>query len=563
MKQKLISLLALMMVTLFAGSVFAAQQVEVKVTSEPIAEAATCEKAGGYTMEFDSGTVISDGDQITVDLPLNVTLCNDIDIMIPYSAVDNNGDGDGIDNSAETVIRSLAAYATEDSSSSDNMDTLGDVEFYIHGDAGTQRVTIDVTAATDLTVGSDTGDKFTIKFFDQNIDGVFVAADGDGVYDDAAAIADNTRCINISAYSNETVSDSLDSAGDIYTFIPSNPQVAHVISATGYSLYTCDKTTLNRITLGTKTSTQEADTETCDYFDFESATGYCSGSNTDNKLIIAATADMQVTDYKIELEIMTDGVYWVQDDVVAVSYASTALACADNINDGYDDEITGDGAASDEITYVDADGDPATPLTTDEASDQCDVDAANQAVKLTTPAMAPVGANARALLINVPAMTYDLDQVNAGDEVEIKVTLTKVPCGDVISDTFSVGTFGCVVDGVSYDMSFPYFTEVTGDSFWDGFAIVNKSATDGTAELTIYEADGDVFTASLDVAAHSMAVHNTADLLAIATQTVGSGTLGDARFYMEVSADFNLDGFAMMANPATGESMGYLPRLGH
>ena len=543
MKRKLIGLLALISVTLFAGSVFAAQQVEVKVTSEPIAEAATCEKAGGYTMEFDAGTVIADGDQFTIDLPLNVTLCNDIDIMIPWATDD----------------ATAAAYATEDASSTDLVAAAGDVEFYISGDAGTQRVTINVSADTDLTVGTDTGDKFTIKFFDQNIDGVFIdATDDDTVnYVDAATVADNTRCINISAYSNETVSDSLDSAADKYTFIPSNPQVAHVISATGYSLYTCDKTALDRIVLGTKTSTQEADTETCDYFDFESGDGYCSSSDQGNRLIIKSTADMQVTDYIVSLEIMTDGVYFTNDGLTATSYATPVDACT-GATSGYRTTATVTAA---QMTYVDADGDAATPLSPAAAMDECDVTGAERAVKLTTEPMTPVGANARALLIDVPALTYDLDEVNAGDEVEIKVTVSKAPCGDIISDTFSVGTFGCVAKGVFYDMSFPYFTQVTGDSFWDGFAIVNKSGTDGTADLTIYEADGDVFTASLDVASHSMAVHNTADLLAIATQTVGSGTLGDARFYMEVSADFNLDGFAMMANPATGESMGYLPRL--
>lgn len=540
MKRKLISLLALIAVTLFAGSAFAAQQVDVKVTSEPIAQAATCEKAGGYTMEFDAGTAIADGDQITIDLPLNVTLCTDINIMIPWNAV---------------VGDTAAAYATEDASSTDLVATTGDVEFYISGDMGSQRVTVDVVGTLD--VGTDTGDLFTIKFFDQNTDGVFIEGAVAGVYDVSATVADNTRCINISAYDNETVSDSLDSAGDIYTFIPSNPQVAHVIASTGYSLYTCDKTSLNRIVLGTRTGeTQDSEgSESCDYFDFESTYGYCSGSDNGNRLIIAATADMQVTDYIVTLEVMTDGVYFTDEGLDAVSFENTADACAD------DNAITGDSASGSEISYFDADGDAVTPLSTADATNECDVEAANQAVKLVTEAMTPVGANARALLIDVPALTYDLDEVTDGDEVEIKVTVTKAPCGDIITDTFSVGTFGCIPTTYSYGMSFPYFTAMTGDSFWDGFAIVNKSGVAGTADLTIYEADGDVFTASVDVDSHSMAVQLTSDLLASATQVSGSGTLGDARFYMEVSADFNVDGFAMMADPATGESMGYLPRL--
>jgi hypothetical protein len=41
---------------------------------------------------------------------------------------------------------------------------------------------------------------------------------------------------------------------------------------------------------------------------------------------------------------------------------------------------------------------------------------------------------------------------------------------------------------------------------------------------------------------------------------IGTG-LGDMPVYISVSSDFaSLDGFAMIANPASGESMGYLCR---
>nr|WP_320051359.1 hypothetical protein [uncultured Desulfuromonas sp.] len=556
MKFRMIGLLALM-ATLAAGTAFAANRVEVKVTSEPIAQYATCEKAGGYTMEWDSGSLITDGDQITVDLPLNVTLCNDIDIMIPWTDAAGGVPGVGVGDSDGVPVDTAAAYSAGTNGaalvvSAANDEAEDGVYFWVSGDAGTQRVTINVEMvgnATGIQVGAAVDDVFTLEFFDQNIGGVFVDNDdADTIYNNAADIADNTRCINVSAYSNETVKDSLDSAADKYTFIPSDPQVAHIVSATGYSLYECEKNAVGRIIIG---EAEYQGTESCISFDFEDGAGYCANTHsTNNALIIKATADMPVTDYNVELEILTDGVYWSNEALSATSYEDAANACAST------NAIATDGGVP---TWTDADGVAVTAAAprVDGVSEDCDVASTNQAVTLTLANVAPVGADARYLKFDMPAFNYDLDEITAGDEVEVRVKLSKAPCGEILEDTFVVGTFGCIEAGVSYDVTFPYFTEITGDAYWDGMAIVNLSGTDGTADLTIYEADGDVFTASYDVDAHGMVVFNTSDLLSTAT---GSGTLGDARFYVEVEADFNVDGFAMMANSATGESMGYLPR---
>ncbi|WP_321531246.1 hypothetical protein [uncultured Desulfuromonas sp.] len=555
MKFRMIGLLALM-ATLAAGTAFAANRVEVKVTSEPIAQYATCEKAGGYTMEWDSGSTILGGDQLTIDLPLNVTLCNDIDIMLPWT--DAAGGVPGVDAGDDNGVprNTLAAYAAGTAGAAFSGAPVDEAEdavyFYISGDAGTQRVTINVVAVggvTGITVGGNADDVFTLEFFDQNTDGIFVDDDdADAVYNNAGVIADNTRCINVSAYSNETVKDSLDSAADKYTFIPSDPQVAHIVAATGYSLYECDKNSVGRIIMG---EAEYQGSESCVSFDFEDGDGYCANTHSaNNALIIKATADMPITDYNVELEILTDGVYWSDETVDMASYEDAANACAGTNSVGDDLGLT--------PTYTDAAGETesaAAPRAN--GTEDCDVADGSKAVTLYLTGTSPVGADARYLEIDMPAFNYDLDEITAGDEVEVRVKLSKAPCGEIIEDTFVVGTFGCIEAGVSYDVTFPYFTQITGDAFWDGMAIVNLSGTAGTAELTIYEADGDVFTASYDVEAHGMVVFNTSDLLSTAT---GSGTLGDARFYVEVEADFNVDGFAMMANSATGESMGYLPR---
>lgn len=81
-----------MLTTLFlAGNVLSADRVEVKVTSEPIGSGSSCDKAGGFSLEFDSTTTLLDGDQITIDVDYTnatnyVSLCRDIDIVIAPGA---------------------------------------------------------------------------------------------------------------------------------------------------------------------------------------------------------------------------------------------------------------------------------------------------------------------------------------------------------------------------------------------------------------------------------------------------------------------------------------------
>jgi len=530
MRRKVVSLLTMLMVLMFATSVFAANRVEVKVTSQPVALHGTGEKAGGYTLEFDAGTTIESGDQITIDLPLSVALSRDIELYIPYAGVDT-GAASGV-NAASTG-------------------TL----FTITGDEGTQRVRLDVSGA-DLVVGGAEGDHFTLKFFDQQAAGI---EDADGVAITSGDI--NTRCIDVSGTDAETINDALDSAADKYTFIPSNPQVAHVVAANNYSIYSCDKTALGKIRIGNiDVSGQDGEDidENCSHFDLENGNGYCYFDDDDyvtrvNKLIIASSSDLPLGEYTVSLEIVTDGIYWTDQSISSWAFATTLAACEGDSSLGSDS--TGD------ISYEDEDGDEVDAVDfTAQAS--CSVDPGD-AAKTLTATLSQNASGARALQINVPTFAYDLDEVTAGDTVEINVVITQAPCGsEIINARYAVGVMGCDASTGGKDLSlvFPYFTEITGSSYWSGFSIANMGGTDGTATLTIYEADGDVFTASVDIDSHSMVTMNTSELLDIATQVSGTGELGDSRFYMMVGTDFWADGFAMLADPATGESMGYLPR---
>ena len=53
-------------VFVLAGAAFAANNGTITVTSEPVRAGASCDKAGGITITFDEGTVLAEGDQITI-----------------------------------------------------------------------------------------------------------------------------------------------------------------------------------------------------------------------------------------------------------------------------------------------------------------------------------------------------------------------------------------------------------------------------------------------------------------------------------------------------------------
>ena len=573
MRKIKIGLLALLAATLYAGSAFAVDLVEVNVTSEPVHQFASDEKSGSYSASIDQGTILEEGDQITLDLPLTVTLSRDIDIVIPT-------DGVALNSTDAATIAFDGTFTNADMA-----------YFRITGDAGTQRVTIDVhmtnadadaptgTLEIDAQVAPDIN-TLTLKFFDQGTDGVFVwddsvagGGDADGIIDAAELAAAteeaNTRCIDVSGYAGSVVKDSIDSKFDKFNVDPSDPQIAHIVAAVTFTIYECDKTESALIEIGAKSSTQFTDTETCDAFDFEDAAGYCD-TDVNNLLIVKSSSDMDDINYSVTLEILTNGVYWADDTIGFLPKETAADLCDEGAGDPSDRYaaliVDGDYLAVDADSIVDEDGDDILIADMSEHSNECDVAADEAAKVLTIDSVNFVQgiADIRSLWVDMPAMNYDLDEINEGDIVQVKITISKIPCGEVIEATINVGTFGCEDPAAAtYNITFPYFTEITGDNFWDGVAIVNESANDGTATLMIYEADGDIFTAEVDVDAQSMYVVDTSALLAIASEVSdnGGGVMGDSRFYMTVESTFTpIDGFAMMANPNTGESMGYLPR---
>lgn len=566
-KKSFLVISAVFSIFLLAGAAFAANTATINVTSEPIKAQATCDKAGGITITFDRNTVLRDNDQITMDLTLNVTLCRTIDLVVSHnggSDLENDIDTEDIGWDETNSDIGGPVVLTDESGAATSAG--GGVYFYVHGVSGTARVTIDVIGESPdatYTIGTGNNDKLAITILDQatntdyGTDGVYVDSDDDGIYDEDAAAADNTICINVSspAFTGSVVNGNFDSAGDKFTFIPSNPQIAHITPASAIDFSSCKGQDPGRIDIGDRI-TQGSDT--CDAFDNETSSGYCSFR--DNRLILAATSPFDLAQYQISLEILVNGaegdngVYWSSEEIGSDGYNTSDEACDAPVSE------MGLGAA----TYLLANGSAASPDAPH--SDDCDVDAIARAVTVTSPEsdLGLVSPNDY-LWIDMPAFNYDLDEINEGDVVSVRVTLFKTPCGTVFTGVFEVGTFGCI-STTTDTIYFPYFTEMsdTADDYWDGIAITNLGGTTGSCDLTIYEQDGDVGAMTITgIAPRSMYVNLLSAMLPSMTlsSSGGSGTLGDSRCWIYITGDFSMDGFAMISRPDTGESMGYIPRL--
>jgi hypothetical protein len=546
-KNLFLAITAVLMIFAWSGAAFAANTITVNVTSEPIHYHATSDKGGGFTLTFDAGTVISAGDQITVDLTYGVTLARAINIYIgqggattPWTAIPTAG--------APIIYTGTApAYGG------------GGVYFHVYGTAGTQRITVDVlNTGGSLTVPGAAGvDSLILSFLGQRTN----AADftTPGIYSSgttAATLGENTLCINVSAYDGTVVRGSMDSAADKYLFVPSDPEIAHVITALNIAFDECKGRSTGFIEIGSRLSQA---TPTCDAFDNEDGDGYCSSTHSANSIVLASSNAFDQADYQVRLDILVNGVggdngvYWSNETVYGDGFDSDP-ACTTA-------SLQAIGTQSSYTYYYGSGSSGAVPA--NPSSNDCDLASTERAVSLLTDAddLGLTTTNDY-LQFDMPALNYDLDDITAGDVVSVQITVTKVPCGNIFVGIWEIGTFGCASAPAMSGLLFPYFTPIGAsvDQYWDGIVITNPGATAGSALITVFEADGDQGNITVSIPARSQYV-NLLSAIAFA-QTVGTGSLGDSSCYVRVNVTgvSGIDGFGMMARQDTGESMGYLPR---
>lgn len=179
--------------------------------------------------------------------------------------------------------------------------------------------------------------------------------------------------------------------------------------------------------------------------------------------------------------------------------------------------------------------------------------------------------------IDIPWIRFDLNKVQAGDVVSVRICVAKatpreegdqcsydlVDLGGICGDTgccceFEVGTLGCCIDEEYNTLIYPYATEMNSVNWWYGMVITNLDSVAGEADVTVYEtnADGSVDTATItvDVAANGLFVTNNQALM-----SAFGGDIGDGRAYFVVNTEFDASGFMFIGNDVKAEAMGYLP----
>jgi hypothetical protein len=207
-------------------------------------------------------------------------------------------------------------------------------------------------------------------------------------------------------------------------------------------------------------------------------------------------------------------------------------------------------------------------------SGTCTVLPANQATMIVTdPAYGYVITDADELnklsrwWMEIPRIRIDSGVLANGAKISIKIETLDQSTGGICADcvatcecTVLVAVY-CAPDTTTYNTCmFPYFTSTNaasaGNPFWNGIALVNTSSIAGTVKMTVYQQDGKTGTFTTpSIPAHSMFV-STLDNISF----TGTG-LGGQRLYITAVSSFGaLEGFGMIANTATGESMGYLCR---
>jgi len=102
---------------------------------------------------------------------------------------------------------------------------------------------------------------------------------------------------------------------------------------------------------------------------------------------------------------------------------------------------------------------------------------------------------------------------------------------------------------------YPYFGK--DGAYINIIVITNATDIAGSADITLYEQDGDVFTATIAIAAHRIYLSMLRYIDWVSTNP--SAVMGDSRGHVLVSSNLTLNGLAMITNPSTGESISYIP----
>jgi hypothetical protein len=559
-------LAAVFMVLAFSTMALAANQIFMKTTVPNIPKS-TCWQAGTDTMEIDSLSTMQEGDVITFTLNNKVTVCKALDFFVTFANTAGVLDVTGTLPVSTTAGAITAAAAGQQWG------------FVVQAPAGSQIITLTLrqvitatgvlAADTNLRMtftGTALTDKLVVKLFDGKT-GVFATSGilkwtAANTYFTAVTADDNTLCIDtltqdyLGEYVVNTPNSVPDLVGDKLNF-SGDYTIAHIMPAVDYSIVTCKGVNCGNIVLGSSTQTTS-----CVSFDYETigtgTNGYCTThdalAGTVPKIIIQSSQPWQVTTYSIKADILVNGslaakgVYWSS---TLPAYVATATSPCGALG------TPATGALPGALTYAYADGTSVGIAPRAAGAYDCTITAAQKATRFqTATAGGWFAAGQYYLQIDLPPFVYNLAEINSGDVVTVRITLTKGTCGTVSKD-FCIGTFGCPASVSSGKCLVPFVSSLAaGDTYWNGLAIINTASTAGTVTLNAYKKDGTTATATVAVPALG-----TFSSMVDAITWTGTKPAG-VPAYIELISNYpsaNLDAFVMMAD-GTHNSMGYTCR---
>lgn len=559
--RKLVTLVAAVFFMAMTSMAFAATQISTGDNSQPIPYASSvpnCNKGGDLSFKYERESLINTTDHFTMDLDLGVTLCKDVDLWLRIPADVTGGAG-----GSQDIISGVGV-------------TNPEMWVRAWGKSGQRRINVRYydnncdpnNAAQQLVVGAVDTDFFRFALFNQKVDGTILkvptAANTkpEENYCDQwtnasafrnALIADNTLCIQ---HDPAVIAESQKlhfnlnrgtSSPNAFEFIGgkgNQPQIGHFISLT-YKPVDCGKD-IGRIEC--PEGTGQDNIAGAPVFDLESGYGYCDEGSLKHRrraLVIEAEPYFEVaTDYFVTVRIKVNGnlgdngVYFENNVLGYLTTKDRTKAC--------NDDFTPLGV---QRFYKYGDNTGKTTISSNPLADRfVRLESVRSGLGIT--------GSEKYLAIDLPQFTADMGKVKAGDRVSVVVELRRDPC--VIAGVFEkeIGIMCCdsIPEDASTELIYPYLTPMKDADWWCGVVVTNLSSKSGKATLDFYEQGGAKGTVQTPVInAYSMYVNLLENI------TV-SGLTGNDALWMKAKTEFAADGFAMMGQASTGQSMGYLPR---
>lgn len=564
-KKILLYLLSLALVLGMASAGFAAQVVTLKTTVPNIPQS-NCDQAGQQTLEFDNGTVFTGGDIIQFTLNNNVTICKSFDFFLKI--------GNGTETNGYTVLATEDAPVTSSGgkvvvTSGNASDTDWWYGFRVVGTAGSQSYTLQFgyLNSTDQfnTYLSTTGDfqvtyvatqtdtlpAMIVRLFDENASSDYFKEvdDSDSKYNDDIETTDNALCINTSEFNEEYVYSTPDSApvttGYKLTF-SGDYTIAHVTSSATYTITwlckaDCPEAAITSSTTQAGTSYTNGSLDVGTYSSSSwTSSGFCTSSSSigyKNALVITDTTGYFDADtYSIALTLKVNGstdkdkAIWGATTTTVYSY-TTAPSCTSTLSD----TVSNSASWSDSSTN-------STTLTV------------NATISGTT---------VKALILDLPSITFNSTNLSADDQLTVYVSVSKVPCGSLADETLCIANFVTSCTSSQCTMYIPYMTYSNNADYLSALAITNMSSSNGTLSFTLYDSNGGSATISdMAISGNEIKTLTVDDLIS----QVDSGSTLDTtqNLSITIKSTVNADALCLIfgiGRAQSGQLYGYQARV--